>query len=80
MQIAIIYANGMKSSPLARSPTGTAKFTLTCDEDACWKAPNSMIDVWNVTCLLRGPLALFVAHHILILIKLHKVNTLYTWY
>ncbi|VDK87585.1 unnamed protein product [Litomosoides sigmodontis] len=53
MQIAIIYANGMKSSPLARSPTGTVQLTLTCDENACWKAPNSMMNIWNVTCLLR---------------------------
>ncbi|VDO30586.1 unnamed protein product [Onchocerca flexuosa] len=52
-QTAIIYANGVKSTPLAMSLTGTAQIILTCDENVRWKAPNSRMNIWNVTCIFR---------------------------
>ncbi|KAL3985171.1 Thrombospondin type 1 domain family protein [Acanthocheilonema viteae] len=52
-QIAIIYANGIKNSPLAMSPTGSVQVTLTCDNNICWRAPNSGMNIWNVTCIFR---------------------------
>ncbi|VDM14312.1 unnamed protein product, partial [Wuchereria bancrofti] len=53
MQTAIIYANGIKTNLLTMSPTGMAQLTLTCDDNIHWKAPKSITNVWNVTCLLR---------------------------
>ncbi|VDK89483.1 unnamed protein product [Onchocerca ochengi] len=52
-QTAIVYANGVKNIPLAMSLTGKAQVTLTCDENVRWKAPNSIINIWNVTCIFR---------------------------
>ncbi|CAG9534196.1 unnamed protein product [Cercopithifilaria johnstoni] len=51
-QTAIIYANGMKSSPFVLSPIGMVQITLTCNENIRWIAPNSRIYISNVTCLL----------------------------
>ncbi|MCP9262527.1 hypothetical protein DINM_005903 [Dirofilaria immitis] len=52
-QTAIIYANGVKNIPLAMSLIGSVQVTLTCDENIRWKAPNSRINIWNITCILK---------------------------
>uniref|UniRef100_A0A183ERR6 TIL domain-containing protein n=1 Tax=Gongylonema pulchrum TaxID=637853 RepID=A0A183ERR6_9BILA len=50
----LIVANGQKASLVVTNDTGLARVQLNCTDLARWKAPNSLINIQNVSCLLRG--------------------------
>uniref|UniRef100_A0A915Q047 C6 domain-containing protein n=1 Tax=Setaria digitata TaxID=48799 RepID=A0A915Q047_9BILA len=50
---AIIYLNGMKNSPVARSKNGTVMFSLLCSNNLRFRLFDSRDFISNVTCLSR---------------------------